>query len=222
METALSTQRSFSDVLAQTGVAKYADDKGFEAVAAASYMPRIQLFGGGSNACKEGKIPIAHWGLVNGEGIIDLGKEAHMFCLKWRPKALQINKKLKKIQTEYNPKCKEFVRIQNQSDEKDSGCMFGPEFLIWEPFNRTFATLFLGSKTARRMSPEVRARLGSAMTMKAVLIDSGEYKWHGPVVTICSQEFALPDGEVTAGVIDKFCNPPEREIEDAPADTVIM
>jgi len=193
----------------------------FDAVTASgtAYLMRLQLFGSKSDACAEGKINMGHWGLVDDDTIIDLGKEVDLIILAYRAKALQIDKD--GIITDHDARSETFAAIREQSFVKDSGCMFGPEFLVYIPSNETFATYFASSKTARREAKSTMAALiGSAATFKCKLIDppSSKYKWHGPVVLPCSTPIELPDMEIITEAIEKFKNPPANEVEIADDD----
>ena len=178
--------------------------------ATGSYLPRLQLYGGNSDACKEGKIGIGRWGLTIDDSITDLTPEVDVVILSWRPKALQIDGET--IITEYDPNSDNFKKIAALSDEKDSGCMFGPEFLVYIP-GHNFATLYMSSKTARREAKNVRPLLGKAATLKCRLIKTVKYSWHGPVVVPCSAPLTLPPLSEIQGQITKFQNPPKQEVE---------
>jgi hypothetical protein len=72
------------------------------AVAGASgFLPRLQLFGSSSDAVKEGKIGVAHWGVVRGKDQLeDLGKETDILVIAGRAKALDIGGE--KVVTSYD------------------------------------------------------------------------------------------------------------------------
>lgn len=197
------------------GVSKYADDKNFDAVSSGGFLPRLQLMGSSSNAVKESKINQGHYALVKGKDQIeDLTKEVQVIVLAWRPKALEIGTET--VLSVYNPKSEDFNRIALKSEESDSGCMYGPEFLVWVPSQKCFATFFMSSKTARREAPQLKGLMGKAATLKAQLIKAKKYAWHGPVVTPCSAPLDLPDMEKAREEALKFNNPPESDTEAAP------
>lgn len=201
--------------MGELGVAKFADEKTFEALSSNAFLPRLQLMGSSSTAVKEGKISQGHYGLVRGKDQVeDLTKETNVIVLSWRPKALEI--KESSVVSVYDPKSPEFKRITEKSEEPDSGCMFGPEFLVWVPSHRTFATVYMSSKTARREAPVVRGLMGKAATLKAQLIKAKKFAWHGMVVTPCSQPLDLPDLAQAKEETAKFNNPPSEETEAVP------
>jgi hypothetical protein len=201
--------------VSEMGVSKYADDKAFESMSSVSFLPRVQLMGSGSNAVKEGKINQGHYALVTGKDKLDdLTKELPVLVLAWRPKAMEIG--AENVISIYNPASAEFKRIAEKSEEPDSGCMYGPEFLLWVPSSRTFATFFMSSKTARREAPQLKGLMGKSALLKSQLIKAKKFAWHGPVVTPCSQPFDMPGMDEVKDQVQKFNNPPENETEKAP------
>lgn len=207
--------------LAELGGAKYADDKAFAIVAqGANFLPRVMLMGSNSTAVKEGKINQGRYGLVRGKDQLDdLTPECPVIVLGWRPKAMQITED--EVISIFNPQSDEFKRIATKADsgEQDTGCMYGPEFLVWVPSVAAFATFFMSSKTARREAPQLKALMGKAALLKCQLIKAGKFAWHGPVVTMYSQPVTkMPAQEEIIEQVQKFNNPPETESEQAPAD----
>lgn len=196
------------------------DDKAWgDVVAAGSYLPYISLYGGNSNACKEGLIGIGRYGLVRQKDKIeDLTAEFNVLALGWRYKAMQIGEG---IISNYNPKSEMFQKIKADSEVEDSGCMYGIEFLFWVPElpASCFATFYCNSKTSRREAQNIRPFCPDAnhgpmpMTLKTQFLQKGKYKWHGPVATQCSTQFALPSMEEMIDQATKFANPKESEVE---------
>lgn len=197
---------------------KYADDKTFAGVSSGGgFLPRLQLFGATSNLCKEGKIGMGNYGLVRSkDSVEDLTKEVNVLVLAWRPKALEIG--ADEIISIFNPNNDEFKRIAAKSEESDSGCMFGPEFLVYIPAVESYATFFMSSKSSRREAPSLKALMGKAATIRSKLVKTKKYMWHAPDITMCSQQFEIPAQEVLVEQINRFNNPPETESEAAPTD----
>jgi len=216
------------------------DDKTWgDVVAAGSFLPYISLYGGNSNACKENLIGIGRFGLVRQKDKIeDLTAEFNVLAIAWRYKAMQIGEG---ILSNYNPKSEAFQMIKEKSEIKDSGCMYGIEFLFWVPAlpANCFATFYCNSKTSRREAQNIRPFCPCAeqpavpadpqtgfpgkpavpahgplpMTLKATLIKTDKYRWHGPVATQCSTPFVLPTLEEMMEQAKKFANPKESEVE---------
>lgn len=198
-------------------VSKY-DDSAFDAVAkAGDWLPRIQLIGSNSDMAKEGKIQQGAYALITSkESFDDLTKEFHCLPLAWRPKAMMITGD--GIVSVYNPADKTFADIQAKSDEKDSGCMFGPEYLVWVQSVKKFATFYFNSKTMRREAPNLKKLLGGAATVKSRLIKTQKFSWFGPVIVPCSTPFDVPSMDEIKAQVEKFNNPPESEVETAADD----
>ena len=197
------TNHSFNDVAASL---------------AKGYLSRLQLFGSKSDACAEGKIGIGRWGIVRDDDITDLGEELDAVIISWRPKALQIAKE--GIIANHDPSSDTYKNIKELSNVKDSGCMHGPEFLLWIPGQDQFVTYHMSSKTARRESQKMEPLIGKAATFRCKLIDppNSRHKWHGPVVVGCSTPLTVPPIEDIEEQVKVFQNPPKQEVELAEDD----
>jgi hypothetical protein len=205
-----------------TGVAKYATDGAFKDLAKSNdYLPRFTLYGSNSKECKKGKIPIAHYGYVEGDNVIDCGPEVRCYVLAWRPKAMRISGD--KVEAYFNPEHPEFKKIKAESSIKDTGALAGPEFLLWLPEHGVFVTFFMANKTMRREASNVdpyrpqekNNYQAKPFTLKAEFIEKNGYSWHGPVVTGCSIPLAAPEQDVLLVEMDRFNNPPEPKDEAA-------
>lgn len=187
------------------------------AVAQASgFLPRLQLFGGSSDAVKEGKIGVGRWGLVSGKDQLeDMGAEVDVLVIAGRVKALDVSGE--QIVTSYDRNSETFKDIAARSETANSRCMFGPEFLVYVPKVKAFATVFLSSATARREARSLHARLRKAATFKANLITGKKHKWHGPVFTPCTTPFELPAPEAILDEAKKFLSPKDDGPTLAPA-----
>lgn len=135
----------------------------------------------------------------------DIGKEVDCLILGWRPKALEIDEE---ILTIYDRKDAEFERIKDRADnEKDSGCMWGFEFLLWLGQQKRFTTFFCGSKSARKEAPNVKALLNNAATLRSKLIETKKYSWQGIDIVTCSTPMPMPTTTAMEKELDKFNNP---------------
>ncbi len=188
------TEHSFDDVVSSGG-----------------FIGRLQLYGSKSDACAQGLIGIGRYGLVKDDAITDLGPEVDAVIVSWRPKALQVSGD--NIITDYDPKGDTYQKIQELAGVSDSGCMYGPEFLLWIPSQSQFVTYFMSSKTARREARKMEPLLGKAATFKCKLIETARYKWHGPVVVPCSTPLDVPPIEDIQVEVSKFQNPPKSDVE---------
>jgi hypothetical protein len=176
------------------------------------FLSRIQLYGSKSNPVVEGLIPGRHYGIpVDKDKIIDLGQEVDVVILAWRPKALSINED--PIIESFDPNTDTFKEIMKLSAVKDSGAMYGPEFLLYIPKVEKFCTLFMNNKTARREAKNMEPLLRHAATLKSRVIKQNNFVWDGIVVVPCSTPLDLPDVEVIQAKTTQFLNPPQRTPE---------
>ena len=211
-ETALSTGASIGGV--QLPASKYASAEEFNSViTAASFLPRLQLFGANSGPAKEGKIQMGRYGIVRSkDSIIDVGASVNCLVLGMRLKAMEIAEE--GIISKYNPKDEEFKRIAATADaDGESGCMYGAEFLLYLPDQKEFVSFFMSSKSARREAPVLNGLLGKAATVGVKLVKTKKYSWHAPSVTICSAPLSPPDTDKLLEEANKFANPPESDVE---------
>jgi len=201
-------------------VQKYGDDV-FKATAQASaWLPRVQLCIANSSVCQNDDFPVNHYALVRGKTHVDLGENCDVQIIAWRPKALEIGDP---IVTVYDPKIidgqptGEFARIANRSNtEQNSGCMYGPEFLIWVPMLKEFATFFMGSLSARMEADNIRTKLGQSMTLTSEKRSNKKFSWRTPIGSACSTPLDnFPSDEQFAAEVEKFNNPPEKNVEVA-------
>jgi hypothetical protein len=212
----MSDQNALIPGLENLPVSKYADDKSFDSVSnTGSYLPRVQIMGGNSDLVQEGKINVGRVALIRSKtSYVDLGSEASFLVLSWRPKALRIVGG--DVTSAYDPENKEFKKIAEESDIQDSGCMFGPEFLIYVPSEKCFATYHMASKTARRKAAEMRALMRRWATLGVEVIKAKGYTWQGPIVKICNTSYDVPPGEEILAAVERFANLPQTETETAP------
>ena len=132
-----------------TTVGKYASAAAFSDLAkSADFLPRFNLYGSSSNACKEGKIGVAHYGYASGDDVVDCGKEVRCFVLAWRPKAMRIGGA--KVEAYFNSEHSEFKKIKAEANAKVEGSLCGIEFLLWLGEKNLFVTFYMASPTMRR------------------------------------------------------------------------
>ena len=199
-------------------VSKYSDDDFAASAKSGDYLPRLQLMTASSKPCKSGDFPINHFALIDGQTLKDLGQSVDVVVCAWRPKALDMGEQIIAI---YDPKADadgnptgEFLRIQEKASEKDSGCMYGHEYLVWLASEKAFALFFMGSASMRRESPNLKARMLKAATIVPQHIETKSYDWWSPEVKACSTpQEPLPSQEAMDEEMEKFNNPVETEVE---------
>jgi hypothetical protein len=175
-----------------------------------NWLPRLALFGGNSDAAKEGKVPIGHYGLVTAKDqLVVLGPAVDVLVISWRPTAIDTRSE-DTVVSSHDKNSELFKSIQDQADNvKDSGCMYGPEFLVYIPAVKKFATFLLGSKSFRREALPLSELMTKAATIRSKLVKTERFSWHVPVVTACTTPFdTIPPLEEIAEKAELFNNPP--------------
>lgn len=189
------------------------DDDVFDDIAKSKdYLSRVQVMGGNSDYVKEQKIQIGRYALIhNKDSFDDLTPQFDCLVIGWRPKAMDVGGE--QVISVYNHEAAEFKSIVEKSAEQNSGCMYGPEYLLWLAGSKTFATFFFSSKSARREAPNMKVLVGRAATCKIQLIKKKKYSWHSPTIVACSTPFDIPDAVAIKENLEKFNNPSESEVE---------
>lgn len=200
----------------QNQLAVNTDDSIFKELAgSAAYLPRIQLFGSSSGLVKQGKFPMAHWGLVKGkDDVTDLGNDVDVIPIAWRPKAMDVGGD--EPLSYHKPDSKEFQSIREKSDIPNSNCMFGIEFLVWLPESDCFVTYFAANFGGKQEAANIRNNIGNGLTFKVKYVDRKKNPFHAPVVTMCATPISnLPDETVLADTLNNFNNPKDSEVKVA-------
>lgn len=209
------------DASALPGTELATDDQLTELTKGVDYLQRLQLVTKGKYV-DTSKITPGHYGVPQpgGEEIDDLGAEIDILPLCVRPKALDMRDK-EAIIAVYDMDNPAFQEIKKLSATSDSGCMWGPSFLVLERNTGQFFEFFMGNKSARAesgnlikfltVSPEKAKRTNTEAhgplpcTLKARYATSGSWGWHVPVVTKCSEPFtSAPDIEEIREEMEKF------------------
>ena len=178
------------------------------------YLPRLQLFSNKTAAVGDGRIPMNHYGLVQNDDIIDLGIEINVAVLAARHKAMSTDGD---IESSYDPNSDLFKDFVIKAGIKDSGCMYGPEFLLYIPSSDMFATYFMASATARRESKKFKVLMNKPAKLSSKPAEKGKYRWQAPVILPSDETIDL-DVTKAQVQIDKFRNPPEDSAELASED----
>lgn len=182
-----------------------------EVAKGSQFLPRIQLITKGKYV-DTGKIAPGHWGVPQsgGEEIEDLGDKIDIIPFTFRPKAMDVSDR-EAIITVYDTADPEFARISTAG--KDSGCLWGPTFLVYERNTRKFYEMFFSNASGRSEAAKLRPFLPSAdnggcpsaATLSIRYKKTPQYGWHVPVVSKCTMPFDdLPDTEVILAEVKKF------------------
>lgn len=195
-------------------VSVYNDDAAFLDLSktASSFLPRLQLFGSTSALVKEGKMPLAHWGFVSGkDDVVDLGTEVDVIPVSIRFKAMDLSGG--DVLSFYNPASTEFRDIQERSQDAESQCMAGNEFLVWVPDRKAFATFYASNSSSKQEAPKIKALLKKAATFKVKYVKGKRNSWHAPVVIECSDPITnIPTPELLQSTVETFRNPKDSEV----------
>jgi len=188
-----------------------------EVAKGSEFLPRIQLITKGKYV-DTGKIKPGRWGvpLPGGDDIDDLGESIDVVPWAVRPKALDVADK-DAIVSVYETSDPEFQRIKNAP--KNTGCMWGPSFLVLERSTGKLYELYFGNKSGRQEAGKLKPFLpteenggqASPATLNIRYVKMPEYGWHVPVVTKCSEPFDPKAVQVTPDQLieerEKFLNP---------------
>lgn len=187
---------------------------------APNYLQRIQLVTKGKYV-DTGKISPGHWGVPKGEDIDDLGESIDILPISVRDKALDLSDR-ENIISAYDVGSDEFKRIK--AAPKNTGCMWGPSYLVLERKTQMLYEIFFGNPSGRAEADKLLPFLprkdqdASVATLLIKYKQTKDYGWHVPVVVKCSEPIeGGPDMETILGEITKFNNPqtgPEK-VEDA-------
>ena len=219
------------------------DDQFADLAKSADYIGRLQLFTKGKAINKKLVGPGNYGVPESDEEVIDLGDTIDIIPLARRPKAIDMTDS-EAIIVNYDPEAKEFKRIAAQSLEKESHCMYGPSFLVYERSTGRFLEFFCGNKSSRSEAKKVypylplsqadidaKAAKGEdvgdlaphgplPLTLKSRLVEKGAYSWHVPVVVKCATPFEkLPPMERIVKEINAFLSIKDNGVERRPAAT---
>lgn len=195
-------------------LSKYSDKQFDDTSTNSAFLPRIALVTSNTEKCKSGEFPVNHYALITGDNYDDLGLETDVLAISWRPLALSTGGD--NIISVHDPVDPEFIRIMHEADHvKDSGCQYGPQFLVWSPVRKKFATVYFGSKSGRREAPGFKAMLQKHITLKAKKCEGPKFTWYTAVASPCATIYDLPDTVDLLAQLEKFNNPPANLIEKA-------
>jgi hypothetical protein len=195
---------------------KYSAEDFAAAASNNAFLPRLQLMTANSEVCKEGKFPINHYALIRDSSHQDLGVEVDVLVAAWRPKAMRIGDD--NIVTSYDVQSADFKKIVEDSANVNSGCMYGPEYLVWVASAKSFATLYCGSKTNRRESGNIQTNIGKVVSLKAKKCQNSKNTWFGILASPSSvTPNPLPEQGKLVEEVQKFQNPPESDVQAADA-----
>lgn len=196
------------------------------------FLSRIQLYSKGPNIDKK-LIGVGCFGIpISKTEIFDLTVAIDVLVIERRPKAMDMSDTDNLIIT-YDSKSKEFCRIEERSKVQNSGCCFGPSYLVFERTTGKFYEFFCGSKSARiessninkylpvtpgmikaEVTKETKVRGPKPCTLRSELVDNGTWTWFIPKPEDCLTPFdKLPTLDELNKEITRFLKPDESEVE---------
>lgn len=214
------------------------DDSVFDDLAKASdFLPRLQLYSKGK-AIDKGKVRPGSYGIpMSKDDITDLGNSIDVLVLARKPKAIDMSD-TEAIVSAYDPNSDEFKRIAAKAGERDSHCMYGVTFLVYERSTRRFLEFFCGTKSSRGEAGKlyqymplsqneidakslegVEAHGPLPVTLKSKHVEKGSFSWFVPVVVSCSTPIDLPEAAKVIAEIHRFLEVKAPEVEKAPEQT---
>jgi len=181
------------------------------------FLKRIQLFSGGK-LVKKKLIEEGHFGVPLGaEKVTDLGESIDLLVIWRKPKAIDMSDTDNLIVSN-DPSSSEFKRIVEMADHvKDSGCAYGPAYLVYERSTGQFYEFFAGNASGRVESSNINNYLpvtqqaiaaGKApkgvteprfcvpMTLRSQYVEKGKFSWFAPKSEDCLTPFDYPGMDV--------------------------
>ena len=194
-----------------------AEDAWNDIVTSESYLPRVQVCGPTSDLAKRRKIASGNLAMiVDKENFIDLGQDFECIPFAYRNKAVRLVGD--KVLNYFNTKSPEFVSIMNEANAAASGmtgCLYGPEFLLWIPKYKKFATFLYGTKSSRREAADLKALIRTGAIVSAEFIERKAYSWYVQRARVSPTTFTpedLPDEAELVMQINKFVNPVDSDV----------
>lgn len=206
------------------------------------YLERLQLAQGQSKVVQKRKVQVGSFYIPSGDDDgEDLGESVDLLVLARRPKALDFSDREAIIEN-FEPQSAEFKRIQAESADKDSGCIYGITFLVFERTTGQFLEYFCSSKSTRQEArklfpflPRTQAdvdrdlalakeqgikaediegtRSPKPLTLTSDLVEKPKFSWYVPLTSSCSQPFSnVPPMPKLAGAMTAFLSRKSTEV----------
>jgi len=179
------------------------EDEFNKEVSVGNYLPRIQVVDSNSRVCKKKQAEAGSYAFIKSEDdVIDLSNQFDALIIHVRFTAIDTSGDTPVFC--HDKESATYENIVERSGGTDSGCLYGPEFLLYVPSMKAFATFFCASATARRESKNIYKLIKRGATFKTHYIEKGRYSWYGPLVIECSTPMELPDMEEIKKVATEF------------------
>jgi len=150
------------------------------------YLSRIQLYTKG-RAIDTGAIAPGHYGVpqTGTDEIIDLGDEIDLLVFAMRAKAMDVSD-AENITVSYDLHDETYKNIVELADSGETGCLYGPSFLVYERSTNAFYEMFFCNKSARKIGPT----LFPYLPLNATVAAENGVKPHGPIPVTLGVRYA--------------------------------
>lgn len=205
-----------------------------------TYLPRLVFYGKTKSGPTGTIIEGGHYGAPrSGEEIDDLGASVDVLIFARKPKAVDMSD-LDNIIVSTDPASEEFQRIENEADNvQDSGCVYGPCYLVYERRTKKFYEFLCGTKSARYESSKIngylpidkqmidggftdekKTRGPKPVTLSNKYLERGRWSWYAPKADDCLTPFeTLPTSEELQEELGRFFKKNDTEVEVVKEDT---
>lgn len=194
--------------------------EGIEFGSAASFVPALRLYTMASKEVKGRKIAPDTYAIPKKDGFQDiLGTQVDVWPIDWKYTALDTKPASGRIKPEHDPESAAYKALVKRSNEVNSGCIHGPEILVYIPSVDKFATFHLASKSAQNLWADIQPKLANEpIRLGSKFIEGSEFSWTAPTVEECDPSLAMPTTEQCVAAQAKF-HAAEPEAPAADADT---
>lgn len=181
------------------------------------YLKRLQLFSKGKFV-DEQKVRGGEYGIPNGDDVDVIGSAVDLIILAVRDKAMDVGDS-NNITTSFDAASSIYADIMEQSKVTDSGCMYGPSFLVLERKSGKLLEFYCSSKSARRTAGTLLGYLANdgkgpiPVTLSSSIVKKPRYSWFVSNATPCKAEFSkVPPMEDLNAAIAKFLDETGSEV----------
>lgn len=191
------------------------------------FIGRIQFQSASSKLCKSGKVPVNSFCFIkSGDEAIVLGQKVDILPLAVRPCAIDTSNSEKPIFC-YHPNVDEngaftglFKDIADRSATQNSGCLYGPEYLIWIPELKEFGTFLWSSMTMRNDAYTMYALRGKPALLTSHVIKNNKYgDYYSPITKPTETVFTdLPTRAQVQEELAKFTAAKDTQVDVVDAE----
>lgn len=183
------------------------------------WLCRVEQAANNSGAVAEGKRQGGNfYFVVKKDQEIDLGREFDAFLIEGRPCAIDFSNQKAGVLNYYDPSSPDFQRVKGLAAVKDSGCMAGPQLLLWIPKIKKFASYLLANATGKQQAGIAMDMRGQWVTFKYGVGRNNKGVWAAFNIIPCALPGEKPDEEAFNAQLHDFLNPksgPEKDTSEA-------